>query len=286
MKDSQVRVQSATFYEKALRPTNSCCGAPNAFTQAAGYDAAELEALPADATGNSFGCGNPLAFAGVLPGQTVLDLGCGAGIDLLIAAQRVGPTGQVIGVDVSEVMLERAKANAARAGATNIELRLGAIENLPVEAKTIDWVVSNCVINLSPDKAQVFREIHRVLKPAGHMLVTDMIAEDLPDWIVRDAGLHSACLTGAMSERDYLAAVRASGLADATVIDRLTYDDGQLRALIDELLPASLESLAASRGAPKATLLDETIGAISGRIHSLKISAVRQARPENGGSVT
>ncbi|HEV2098587.1 MAG TPA: methyltransferase domain-containing protein, partial [Stellaceae bacterium] len=186
MKDSQVRVQSATFYEKALRPTNSCCGAPNAFTQAAGYDAAELEALPADATGNSFGCGNPLAFAGVLPGQTVLDLGCGAGIDLLIAAQRVGPTGQVIGVDVSEVMLERAKANAARAGATNIELRLGAIENLPVEAKTIDWVVSNCVINLSPDKAQVFREIHRVLKPAGHMLVTDMIAEDLPDWIVRD----------------------------------------------------------------------------------------------------
>ncbi len=272
---STARAQAAAFYEKALRPAGSCCGTPNAFTQAAGYSAAELEALPADAAGNSFGCGNPLAFASVLPGQTVLDLGCGAGIDLLIAAQRVGPTGKIIGVDVSGVMLERARANAARTGATNIELRQGTIEDLPVERGAIDWVVSNCVINLSPDKAQVFREIHRVLKPGGHMLVSDMIAEALPPWIANSAVLHDACLTGALSENDYLNAVRAAGLVDVTVADRLTYDDGQLRALIAELLPTALEALAASHGVPKATLLDETIGAISGRIHSLKISAVR-----------
>jgi SAM-dependent methyltransferase len=276
--DSTVWARAAAFYEKALRPTDGCRGAKaNAFTQAAGYIEAELKALPADAVGNSFGCGNPLAFAGVRPGQTVLDLGCGAGIDLLIAAQRVGPSGHVIGVDVSDVMLERARANVARVGATNIELRQGEIETLPVEGATVDWVISNCVINLSPDKTKVFREIHRVLKIGGHVLVSDMIAEGLPDWIVGEPGLHGTCLTGALSERDYLNAVCAAGLGEVIVVGRLTYDDGQLHALIGELLPASLESLGASRGRTKDALLEETIAAISGCVQSVKISASRPA---------
>ena len=276
--DTTVCARAAAFYERALRPTDACCSAEaNAFTAAAGYSDAELKALPADAVANSFGCGNPLTFASVRPGQTVLDLGCGAGIDLLIAAQRVGPNGHVIGVDVSGVMLERARANVARVGATNIELRQGAIEALPVEGSTIDWVISNCVINLSPDKTKVFREIHRVLKMGGRVLVSDMIAEGLPDWIVGEAGLHGACLTGALSEQDYLNAVRAAGLVDVLVVDRLTYDDGQLRALIGELLPASLESLGASRGKTKDALLEETIAAISGCVQSVKISASRPA---------
>lgn len=275
---SEVRARAAAFYEKALHSVDACCDAgANGIAAAAGYTDAERTALPADAVGNSFGCGNPLAFAGVGRGQTVVDLGCGAGIDLLIAAQRVGATGKVIGVDVSGVMLERARVNVARAGAANVELRQGAIEALPVDSGAVDWVISNCVINLSPDKAQVFREIIRVLKPGGRMLVSDIVAEGLPDWIVGDAGLHGACIAGALTELDYLGAVRAAGLAEVTVVDRVTYDDGQLRALIDELLPTSIACLGTSRGMTSAAMLEETIAAISGRIHSLRISAVRQA---------
>ena len=146
-----------------------------------------------------------------------------------------------------------------------------------MDSGAVDWVISNCVINLSPDKAQVFREIIRVLKPGGRMLVSDIVAEGLPDWIVRDAGLHGACIAGALTELDYLGAVRAAGLAEVTVVDRVTYDDGQLRALIDELLPTSIACLGTSRGMTNAAMLEETIAAISGRIHSLRISAVRQA---------
>lgn len=276
--DSATRARAAAFYESALRPADACCGSKrNAFIEAAGYTNDEVKGLPADAAANSFGCGNPLAFSGVRAGDTVLDLGCGAGIDLLIASQRVGPKGRVIGVDVSDVMLDRARANVARSGAGNIELRQGAVEALPVADGSVDWVISNCVINLSSDKAQVFREIRRVLKPGGRVLVSDIVAEGLPDWIMADAALHDACLTGAISEREYLASVRAAGLTDVTAVDRFTYDDAQLRALTGELLPAVLSSLSASRGEAKHSVLDDIIAAIGGRVHSLRISALRAA---------
>ena len=275
--NSTAQQRAAAFYENALHPAGSCCGGgSNAFMRAAGYGSAELKDLPEDAVGNSFGCGNPLAFAGVRPGETVLDLGCGAGIDLLIAAKQAGPKGKVIGVDLSEVMLERARANAAQAGATNIDLRQGTIEALPVEPGTVDWVISNCVINLSPDKSQVFEEIRRVLKPGGHMLMSDMVAERLPDWIVHNAGLQGACMAGTLSEHEYLAAVRDAKLTNIAVVDRLVYDDSQLRALLGELLPSALDGFVGSPEATtKAEILAVVVAAISGSVQSLKISAAR-----------
>lgn len=273
------RENAARFYEKALKPVSDGggCGALAAkpIAIAAGYETDDLKDVPTDATGNSFGCGNPLAFAGVKEGDTVLDLGSGAGLDLIIAGQKVGPAGRVIGVDLSEVMLARARANAERAGLRNVELRRGVIEELPVKTGSVDWVISNCVINLSPDKGVVFREIHRVLKPGGRMLVSDIVADSLPDWIKSNADLHAACLSGALSEQDYLDAIREAGLAGVAVVDRLTYDDGALRVLVSEALPVSLELLACSAGKQVDGIVDAVVAAVSGRVRSLRISAQR-----------
>ena len=176
----------------------------------AGYSDEEFAALPADAVVNSFGCGNPLAFSAVQPGEVVLDLGSGAGIDLLLAARKVGAAGRVIGVDMTEEMIARARANIAAAGIENAEVRQGIIEELPVEDSSVDWVISNCVINLSPEKPRVFAEIARVLKPGGTMLVSDIVAEDLPEEIVARAPSSTPPAWPARSaRRDYL-----GGLAD------------------------------------------------------------------------
>lgn len=274
-----VRENAARFYEKALKPVagGGCCGASTAkpIAIAAGYDNSDLKDVPADAAGNSFGCGNPLAFAGVSAGQTVLDLGSGAGLDPIIAAQKVGPSGRVIGVDLSDVMLARARANVEQAGLRNVDLRQGAIEDLPVEPGSVDWVISNCVINLSPDKARVFREIRRVLKPGGHMLVSDIVADGLPDWIKSNSDLHSACLTGAMAEQDYLNTIREADLVDVSVVDRLLYDDGALRVLVAEALPVSLNDIACAMGKSADEVVGAIISAVSGRVQSLRISARR-----------
>ena len=264
------------FYEEALKQAPSgCCEKVNAFTASAGYGAETLAGLPADAAANSFGCGNPLAFAGVESGQWVLDLGCGAGIDLILAARKVGPSGKVIGVDLSAAMLERAQKNLREAGLDWVELHQSAIESLPLPSGSVDWVISNCVINLSPDKKSVFREIHRVLKIGGRMLVSDMIADGLPEWITADAALHAACLSGALSEADYLAAVRAAGLTDTAVVSRFTYDDAALRALITEALPISLEDMATRLGTTPREAIEAAVAAASSRVHSVQISAVK-----------
>ena len=203
-----------------------------AVVEFAGYTADELAALPDDAVVNSFGCGNPLALAGLRPGQVVLDLGSGAGIDLLLAARLVGPEGRVIGVDMTDEMVARARANVAAAGFTNIDVRQGIIEELPVEDSSVDWVISNCVINLSPEKDRVFAEIARVLRPGGQMLVSDIVAESLPEEIRSLPAAYSSCIAGAISEADYLAGLRAAGLIDVEVRDRLVYDAGQLASFV------------------------------------------------------
>lgn len=276
---TDIREKAARFYEKALKPAaaGGCCGLSGAkpIAIAAGYDAAALQDLPADATGNSFGCGNPLAFAGVMEGQTVLDLGSGAGLDLIIASRKVGPSGRVIGVDLSEVMLARARANIEQAGLHNVELRRGAIEELPVESGSVHWVISNCVINLSPDKARVFRAIHRVLKPGGRLLVSDIVADGLPDWVKSHPDLHSACVSGALPELDYLNAIRKAGLVDLNVVDRLVYDDDRLRVLIAEALPVSLDDLVVSLDRSPDEAVSTVISAVSGRVQSLRIAAHR-----------
>ncbi|MCL4233497.1 MAG: arsenite methyltransferase [Deltaproteobacteria bacterium] len=246
------------------------------FAAIAGYDGEELSSLPADAVQSSFGCGNPLAFAGVREGQTVLDLGSGAGIDLLIASRMVGPTGRVIGVDMTDEMIERARANAAEAGATNVEIRKGVIEQLPVDDASVDWVISNCVINLSPEKPRVFSEIARVLRPGGTMRVSDIVVSELPDWVREMRQMYSSCVAGAISEDDYLAGLREAGLTDVEVVDRLVYDRTQLRAFIaTELKDAS--SCGCYGGGSGQTVAPEVADRIAeeveGKIWSAKIVA-------------
>ena len=209
-------------------------------TELAGYGPERDQHAQAAAT--SFGCGNPLAFSGVKPGQTVLDLGSGAGFDLLIAAAKVGPNGKVIGVDMTEAMLAAARDNIARAGLEAvIEVRQGHIEALPVADASVDWVISNCVINLSTDKPAVFAEIARVLRPGGRIAIADIVAEDLPPAVLASVAGHAACVSGAISEAAYLAGLAAAGLVDVAVPERLVYSADQLKALSGEALAEALE---------------------------------------------
>ncbi|MGH6961179.1 MAG: methyltransferase domain-containing protein, partial [Dongiaceae bacterium] len=157
----RIRQSVSAAYTRAVEQQTGCCGPKGVAAKLAGYGA-EAGALT-EANQDSFGCGKPLAFSEVRQGDTVLDLGSGAGLDLLLASGRVGPTGRVIGVDMTDAMIDRARANVARQGATNVEVRKGLIEDLPVESSSVDWVISNCVLNLSPDKPRVFAEIARVL---------------------------------------------------------------------------------------------------------------------------
>ena len=178
-KHDDVRDSVARAYTRAATMSTysggdacGCCDAPaqSATATLAGYDPQALAELPADAVSHAFGCGDPLALAEIRPGDTVVDLGSGAGIDLLMAARRVGPRGHVIGIDMTEAMIDKARRNIAESGLANVEVRAGLIEDLPVETQSVDWVISNCVINLSPEKDRVFAEIFRVLKPGGRRL--------------------------------------------------------------------------------------------------------------------
>ncbi|MCL2778246.1 MAG: arsenite methyltransferase [Polyangiaceae bacterium] len=225
-------------YARAVKePSAGCCCSSKTtpkgvVAKLAGYSDEEVMALPAEAVVNSFGCGNPLAFSAVKPGDVVLDLGSGAGIDLLLAAKKVGRTGRVIGVDMTDAMLDKARENIAAAGLENVEVRKGIIENLPVESASVDWVISNCVINLSPEKSKVFAEIARVLNPGGRMLVSDIVAEALPEEIAGNRQLYSSCLAGAIAEAAYLEGLRQAGLTDVEARDRLVYDVEQIEAFI------------------------------------------------------
>ena len=216
---------------------SSCCGpavtadVKGTMAKIAGYGKEELGRLPADAVQNSFGCGNPLAFAGVEAGQVVLDIGSGAGIDCLIAAEKVGPSGKVIGLDMTPDMIERARQNAREAGVTNVEFRLGEAEKMPVADASVDWLISNCVINLSPDKPAVFGEIARVLRPGGRISISDIVAEDLPPAIRESRDAWTGCLAGAISETTYIQGLEVAGLRDVRATSRLVYDAGQLAGL-------------------------------------------------------
>lgn len=236
----KIREMVSTAYGKAIGSTGNGCGcgssAPKencSIANMAGYGKADINTLNSDAAANSFGCGNPLAFSGVKEGDTVLDLGSGGGFDLIIAAKKVGPNGHVIGVDMTEAMIEKARENIKKEGLTNVEVRYGLIENLPVESASVDWVISNCVINLSPEKARVFSEIQRVLKPGGQMLVSDIVAKNLPDWFRQNNQLYAACVGGAISEEEYLAGLNQVGLTDVNVRNRFVYDESQIKAFFE-----------------------------------------------------
>jgi len=213
--------------------TGSCCGPSDTITLDqinTIYEAPDVSALPEDVTNLSLGCGDPITLAALLPGQTVLDLGSGGGIDCFLAAKRVGDSGRVIGVDMTPEMLEKARANQAKIGANNVEFRLGEIEHLPIGDDHVDVIISNCVINLSPDKPQVFREAFRVLKPGGKLAVSDMVTDGpLPQGVKDSLSAWTGCIAGALDVKDYIAAIEAAGFVDVTLspvyIDESMVDD-------------------------------------------------------------
>lgn len=204
--------------------SNSCCGTEDAsdiqITRIAElYRETEIADLPSTVTDVAFGCGNPTAISALQPGETVLDLGSGGGIDCFLAAKMVGESGRVIGVDMTPEMVALANRNRAKVGATNVEFRQGQIEALPVEAESVDVIISNCVINLSPDKDQVFREAFRVLKPGGRLQVSDIVwTRPVPQDIKDDMEKWAGCISGALEEADYLAKIRAAGFSDVTSV--------------------------------------------------------------------
>lgn len=238
VEQAEVKTLVQDYYAKAVTGQRSggCCTKDDAATltipQMAGYREDVLSSIPTAAAEKSFGCGDPLAFSEVKAGETVLDIGSGAGIDCFIAAQKVGPTGKVIGIDMTPAMLEAARRNAAQGGYTNVEFRQGDAESIPAADNSVDWVISNCVINLSPDKAKVFSEIQRVLKPGGRISISDIVADALPDFIKNDSASYCGCVGGAIPTADYLRMLTQAGLADVRVETRLDYDTDMVRGFV------------------------------------------------------
>jgi SAM-dependent methyltransferase len=225
---------------------DSCCGAASAAAEAVGgfseglYRQGETDGLPEEAVLASLGCGNPLAVADLREGERVLDLGSGGGIDVLLSARRVGPSGFAYGVDMTEEMLELARANAARAGAVNVEFRKGQIEDLPLPDASVDVVISNCVINLSTDKPAVLAEVYRVLIPGGRIGITDVVAEDHLTHADRAAaGSYAGCIAGALSRAEYLDGLAAAGFTDASVTFTHEAAPGMHSAIIRAIKPAT-----------------------------------------------
>jgi arsenite methyltransferase len=227
----ELRNEVRTHYGEVARKGTSCCGpscctpgAPVAEASASdtalrlGYKAEDLSAVP-DGANLGLGCGNPQAIAALRPGETVIDLGSGPGFDCLLAARQVGPSGRVIGVDMTPDMISRARQNAVKAGLANVEFRLGEIEHLPVPDRSADAIISNCVINLSPDKGAVFRDAFRVLRPGGRLAISDVIAlGTMPEEMRRDLALYTGCVAGAATGAEIEGLLREAGFVDIQVV--------------------------------------------------------------------
>ena len=233
MNDETKKAAVGDRYGAIARESSSCCcggssccgGDAERISSRLGYTAFEMEAVPEGAN-LGLGCGNPTALAGIREGETVVDLGSGAGFDCFLAARRVGPGGRVIGVDMTPDMLARARENAGKTGTSNVEFRLGEIEHLPIADGIADLVISNCVINLSTDKFSVFAEAFRVLKPGGRLLVSDIVLDgELPPAVADDEEAYSACIAGALRREVYLGMIRDAGFDRVTIVSEAPFTD-------------------------------------------------------------
>jgi arsenite methyltransferase len=248
-------------------PKSSCCGATNIaedISKKIGYTDEEMKSVP-QGSNLGLGCGNPVALASLKAGEIVLDLGSGAGFDCFLAANKVGKAGKVIGVDMTPEMLEKARENARKGNYENIEFRLGEIENLPVADNAVDAIISNCVINLSPDKKRVFEEAFRVLKPGGRLMVSDIVVlKELPDAIKNSIAAYIGCLSGAMMKEDYLAAIKSAGFKNITVVSEDGFDidcmanDPTAQAIVEDLKISAME-----------------LSSIADAVRSVKVQAVK-----------
>ncbi len=231
-------------YAKALSQNASCCSTKSCcggidrakdISKKVGYSDSEINTVPEGAN-LGFGCGNPVALASLKEGDVVLDLGSGAGFDAFLAAQRVGKKGRVIGVDMTPEMVAKAKENAKKGKYTNVEFRLGEIEKLPVEDNSIDVIISNCVINLSPDKESVFKDVHRVLRFGGRLMVSDLVlAKKLPKEIKDSVEAYVGCFAGAIKKDEYLKIITMAGFKDVKVVSESSYP---VDAMLDNLKDA------------------------------------------------
>ncbi len=258
-------------YGKVAEGSSCCCPGVSETrsgrtSQMIGYSEAECCSVPEGAN-LGLGCGNPTAIASIQPGETVLDLGSGAGFDCFLAAEKVGEEGQVIGVDMTPQMLEKARENAEKGGYKNVEFRKGQIEDLPVDDSTVDLIISNCVINLSPDKQSVFKEAHRVLKPGGQIMVSDIVlTEKLPDIVKGSNAAYTSCIAGAMLVDDYMQVVRDAGFEKVEAVGQ----DGLPIELLanDPMSQQVLEDIGMDLEEAKR---------VAQTIKSLKLSAVKPA---------
>jgi SAM-dependent methyltransferase len=236
--------QIAKQGSSCCQPVNSCCGSTDLaqkISKSIGYAEEEIKAVPEGAN-LELGCGNPLAFASLREGEVVLDLGSGAGLDCFLAASKVGKNGRVIGVDMTPEMIEKARENARKGDYINVEFRLGEIENLPVADNSVDVVISNCVINLVPDKRRVFKEVFRALKPGGRLMISDLVLlRELPDVIKNSVEAYIGCLSGAMMRDEYIGAIEAAGFQEVRIVDETSFpiecmaNDPTAKALIENL---------------------------------------------------
>jgi len=263
---AEIAVTGASCCGPAPTEGAGCCArdttAPG-ISQQLGYSASDLAGVPKEAD-LGLGCGVPLGHLKLEAGETVVDLGSGPGLDALIAAKQVGNTGRVIGVDMTPEMLERARATAAKVGATNVDFRQGRLEHLPVDTASVDAVTSNCVINLVPDKAAVFGEIARVLKPGGRVVVSDIVLDrPLPEAVAKDVFAWCGCVAGATDRTQYLALVEAAGLGEVEVLKDVDY-----LASLTKVAPEEADAMLAGWGVTRDDL--------AGTVHSITWRAVRR----------
>ena len=277
MKEEEIKKAVRDGYAKIAKnagtcclPSASCCGSENSvekISRGIGYSPEDMKSAPEGAN-LGLGCGNPVALASLREGETVIDLGSGAGFDCFLAAHKVGESGRVIGVDMTPEMLDKARENARKGGYRNVEFRLGEIEHLPVADNAGDIIISNCVINLSPDKAKVFQEAFRILKPGGRLMVSDIVLlQELPAALKNSIEAYVGCLAGAVMKEDYIDAIRGAGFQDVKIIDETLFP-------VKEMV-----SHPAAKDAPVSsdTLMD-VAEQLTASIASIKVYAAKQKK--------